>query len=384
VNCKSAYWERETDTGGTTESLMERLLTKSDGGMVGGIGDVRNSPTWPNSAIMRGFVDATWPDLAPGFGGNVSQRRLGDILDHGKLYLATQIGVAQPAGSISLQDYLDEIVLYHALGDPTQEMWTSNPHRIILPPFFELALEPNRLLVLYAQEGAEITALQKMGDGSVRPIGRGIVRNGVAELPFVETHLGAIVPRSLTLSASFANAVSVLLAGGSAPQPDLAIREINLTDSDVVTAGESLAGRLTIKVVNLGDATAPGTVDAAGSPKPEGGGYMIDLVLSADAAMPAGFASVPLPAGEAFVEDGLLQGGRVSRTQDVAAGGEVLMPVGAPISNDVGGVVPTQAPVDQPMLLCGRIDPGAAVAESNEDNNVTCIAVRVAPPIIIR
>jgi hypothetical protein len=380
VNCKSAYWDSETDGGGSTESLMEQLLLKSNGGMVGGIGDVRNSPTWPNSALLRGFVDATWPDLAPAFGSNTSKRRLGDILDHGKLYLATQVGVAQPAGDITLQDYTDEIVLYHAIGDPTQEMWTSNPYRIVLPLGFELAVRTDRLIVQYAQEGAEITALQLMGDGSVRPLARGPVRNGTAELPYIETNVGPFDPRSIILSASFPNAVSVLLQAGQVPQPDLVIRQLELGESTFVTTGEDLAGRLQIEVANIGDADAPGTVNADGSPKPAGTGYAIDAVLSADGAMPPGFATLPLPAGQAFAEDGLLQGGRVSRTQDVAAASEVLMPVGPPISNDVGGVIPLLAPPGN-MFLCARIDPGDAVAESNEDNNVTCIGVLVEPII---
>src|SRR6185295_310233 len=122
VNCKSGYFDSETDGGGSSESFMEQLLLKSGGGMVGGIGDVRNSPTWPNSAILRGFIDATWPNLAPAFGSSTPKFRLGDIMDHGKLYLATQIGVAQPAGAIALQDYTDEIILYHVFGDPTLEM----------------------------------------------------------------------------------------------------------------------------------------------------------------------------------------------------------------------------------------------------------------------
>lgn len=221
VNCKSGYWERETDGGGTSESFMEQLLMKSGGGMVGGIGDVRNSPTWPNSAILRGFVDATWPNLAPEFGGATPIRRLGDILDHGKLYLATQIGVAQPAGSVSLQDYTDEIILYHAFGDPTQEMWTSNPHRLILPLAFELATLPDRLVVQYDQEGAEITALQFMVEAPPQPLARGVVRNGVAELFYIQPQSEPPSPESIMLSASLPEAVSVLLQGSSNGEPDL-------------------------------------------------------------------------------------------------------------------------------------------------------------------
>lgn len=211
VNCKSAYWDSETDGGGSTESLMEQLLLKSNGGMVGGIGDVRNSPTWPNSALLRGFIDATWPNLASGFGDGTSKRRLGDILNHGKLYLATQIGVAQPAGDISVTDYTDEIILYHVIGDPTLEMWTGNPHRLKLSQEFVLTALAGALQVEYALDNAEITALLLQDDGSAVPVGRGTVRGGRAILPLVSPLLQQVDPKRLLLSASRNNAVSVEL-----------------------------------------------------------------------------------------------------------------------------------------------------------------------------
>ncbi|MBL8289981.1 MAG: hypothetical protein JNL85_18495 [Rubrivivax sp.] len=217
VNCKSAYWDSETDGGGSSESLMERLLTMSGGGMVGGIGDVRNSPTWPNSALLRGFIDATWPNLAAGFGDGTSKRRLGDILNHGKLYLGTQIGVAQPAGDISVTDYTDEIILYHVIGDPTLEMWTSNPHRLRLSDDFVLTVLAGALRVDYPHEGAEITALALQDDGSAVPVGRGVVRRGVATLAFVSPLLQQVDPARLILSASRDNAVSVPLRTNRTP-----------------------------------------------------------------------------------------------------------------------------------------------------------------------
>ncbi len=36
------------------------------------------------------------------------------------------------------------------------------------------------------------------------------------------------------------------------------------------------------------------------------------------------------------------------------------------------------------MFLCGRIDPGNEVAESNENNNVTCLVVTVLRSIDVR
>jgi hypothetical protein len=83
-----------------------------EGGAVGVIGDTRNSPTWANSALARGFFDATWPGVVPEGGAN-SIRGLGDILNYGKLYMAGQVGVAQTAGSVDQNSANTNLVLYH-------------------------------------------------------------------------------------------------------------------------------------------------------------------------------------------------------------------------------------------------------------------------------
>jgi len=369
VNCGTGFWDRESDNGDTTESLMERLLMLSTGGMVAGLGDNRNSPTWANSALTRGFYDALRPAIAPEFGSNTVYRRLGDILDHGKIYLLTQIGVAQPAGDVDVEMVFGEWVMWHAFGDPTAELWTSNPHRFILPLDFTLFLETSGLGVRYASDGATITAFQQVKDGLV-PIGRGTVIGGIARFPF-------FVPpdpqQPILLSASMQNAVSVLLTPGALP--DLVVDSLALT-STLLTTGQDLSGDLKVKVGNIGGSIALGTLKPDGTVRGAGIGYMVDLVLSSDMVVPPGFATVPLPAGVAYVEDGLLQGGRVSRTPDVAAGAHFDLPTGPPISSDVGGVIPLQAPVGD-IFLCARIDPGNAVVESNEANNVTCVRVKV-------
>lgn len=207
VNCASGNWDRETDGSGTSESFMEQLLMLQGGGMVGGLGDNRNSPTWANSALSRGFFDATWPELAPGFGGAASERRLGDILNHGKLYLLSQVGVAQTAGEIVLDGVIGQWIMWHAFGDPTLEMWTRNPYSVLLPLDFKLEPMSDRLRVQYPVDGAWLTALQLV-EGEPVPVGRARVEKGVGELLFfVQPN-----PRApILLSASLENAVSVVL-----------------------------------------------------------------------------------------------------------------------------------------------------------------------------
>ena len=213
VNCASGNWDRETDGGGTSESFMEQLLLRSGGGMVGGLGDNRNSPTWANSALTRGFYDATWTETAPGFGGGGSQRRLGDILNHGKMYLLSQIGVAQTAGDIVLDGVVGQWIMWHAFGDPTLEMWTGNPHRITLDPNLVVAVQQDRLQIRYPVEGATLTALQLVR-GEPVPVARGVVKQGGAELPFFVPPASGL---PIFYSASLENAVSVALKPAGPP-----------------------------------------------------------------------------------------------------------------------------------------------------------------------
>jgi len=377
VNCLSGYFDRETDYDPNVlnESFMEQLLLLDNGGMVGGLAANRKSPTWANNAMARGFYDATWLGVVPEFGDNVSQRRLGDILNHAKMYLLTQIGVDQTAGSISLEAAFGNLSLWHAFGDPTLEMWTSNPHWFSTVLAHTYDVGEDRLTVRYDRSGAIITALQETENGtSTVPVGRATVKNGTAIIPFFSRPLPGL---PINLSASFENAVSVQLR--AVPDgPDLVVEKIQL-DSVYLNPGTHLKDLLKIKVSNLGNDDAPGTVNPDGSVKVPPQGYMIDLVLSADAVVPEGFATSADVHGVIYKEDALLVRGRVSRTPDVPAMSSVILPTGLPISSDVDGIIPSQTPPGS-YYLCARIDPGEAVPEADEVNNLTCREIVVGNP----
>jgi hypothetical protein len=212
INCASGLFDNETldpnaqdwnyNTSVNNSYWAERIL-RMEGGAVGVIGDTRNSPTWANSALTRGLFDATWPGVVPE-GGAHSIRRLGDILNYGKFYLAGQVGVAQTAGSVDQNSANTDIVLYHVFGDPTLQMWTSNPWFIRLPKLYYIEkFNPSIWEVRYPLEGAVITLLQ---DGN--PVARATVRNGVALLPFLEQF---DVDKGYDLSASVPGGMSALL-----------------------------------------------------------------------------------------------------------------------------------------------------------------------------
>lgn len=186
VNCASGIFDNETaggvyDTTNGGVYFAERALRKADGGAIGILGDTRNSPTWANNALTRGFFDAVWPDTVPGHGGNTSHKRLGDILNWGKIYLFTQMNMAQTAGSISVGDMGYEYHIWHVIGDPTLEMWTKNPHKLVLSNKYRAAIQNNIETIHYAVDGATITKLEVSLDG-VKAIGRAEVVDGVAHM----------------------------------------------------------------------------------------------------------------------------------------------------------------------------------------------------------
>ncbi len=154
-------------------------------------------------------------------------------------------------------------------------------------------------------------------------------------------------PRSMVILAA------VACLGFYGCQPDL---EVNLTANGSYSVGEDVAGTVDAKVSNTGNAAAPGT-DA---------GYMVDLVLSQDNVVPVAAAAVPNPYN--FQEDMLLQGGRISNTDTLAASA-------TKVYSGHGGPIPPGTP--SPVFLCAVVDPLARVAEKNEANNTFCTQVDI-------
>lgn len=137
--------------------------------------------------------------------------------------------------------------------------------------------------------------------------------------------------------------------------PDL---EVRVRAPRTLAPGEALGPTALVRVRNRGTAPAPGA-------------YMIDLVLGSDRTAPEGFAAF----SPTYREDVLLRSGRVSSTRDLAPGG-----------NAEHRVADATIPADTPpgsYYLCARIDPGAAVTESDETNNVDCAPLRIEAPAVL-
>jgi hypothetical protein len=204
INCASGLFDNETrdpandsydyDTQVSQTYWAEDLLRRS-GGAVAIIGDTRNSPTWANSALARGLIDATWPGTVPE-GGNTRTRRMGKILNYGKLYLLGQVGVAQTAGSVSNNNAEGDVLMFHLLGDPTMKLWRQNPNTNTPPRSYTFrGGAGGSWLLNYNGDGATVTALQ--GNNT---LARGTVTAGSATLSFLAERAPA-TPVQFSLSA---------------------------------------------------------------------------------------------------------------------------------------------------------------------------------------
>jgi hypothetical protein len=234
ITCEAGLFDNETSGSTRLGSgvvpagvyFAEQMLREPDRGAVGVIAANRVSPTWANSILLRGLIDATWPDNDPAYGRGTSLRRLGDILSYGKQYMIANIGATygDPYSELKTSAALRDLFMYHILGDPTLEMWTAVPSFMRLvatvgfdftspsdedPPSGALApAAPTGMHVVYPLEGAVITAYQQDGDQWL-PLGRGAIAQQQVFLSFaVDAKPG--VP--IRLAASLPGSVSVPLA----------------------------------------------------------------------------------------------------------------------------------------------------------------------------
>jgi len=253
VNCASGFFDAPTANGdyGTSASqtyFAERILARTDGGAVGVLGDTRNSPSWPNSALLRGFMDAIYPDAIPTFGDSTPRRRLGDILNHGKLYLLTQVGAAGIGG----YDVQDELYLWHVLGDPMMKLRLSPPPLRISPvALTSVRLGIQAITALFSNaDGATVTAFQETDQGTIT-IGEGTVVNGTAQIPYGVTPVAG-VPIQFAVQAP--DATSVRLAPTTPLLSPLMLSDLVLSAA-AVAGGASVTGTVTLNAPASGRGT---------------------------------------------------------------------------------------------------------------------------------
>lgn len=170
-----------------------------------------------------------------------------------------------------------------------------------------------------------------------------------------------MLPEALVLAVAMTFIAVLPASAQKAKGPDLVVR---ISAPPTANAGDDIGASIHVQAANSGGAPAPGT---KGTLNPANG-YMIDVVLSTDGNVAAGFATY----SPNFAEDVLLQGGRISNTVDLAPGATHPYPS----LQGGNGKIPANTPTGG-YLVCARIDSGNKVAELNEANNVNCAKIRI-------
>ncbi len=118
ITCQTGWFDGH-------ECFAEHWIRHSTGGSCGILAATRNSYSGKNDRLIWGMMDAIWPGfttwcLDP-YGGSTPIYRMGDVKNYGMDYMATKYpGTARE----------ETIRLFHWFGDPTMEMWTSQPSQL--------------------------------------------------------------------------------------------------------------------------------------------------------------------------------------------------------------------------------------------------------------
>jgi hypothetical protein len=242
MNCSSAGFQFPGNP-----SFDERLMQREGGGAVAVIGDTDVSPTVQNDQLTVGFADAMFPQTVPTFGAAQPLRRVGEVLNAGKAYMASLAG---PTQQLTGQVYREHL-LWHLLGDPSMELRTATPaqfnlatftarfqHRTDNPPVGDPAF---RVRVASTQAGVDGT-LATLRHGT-EVIGRATMAGGVALITpsrrtdsaqlSVALERDGFIPQQLPVAAPVPNLTMTCPADVQVPAQDNA--QVNGTLSPAVS-----------------------------------------------------------------------------------------------------------------------------------------------------
>ena len=180
MNCETGWFDNETDdpihgTDYNEINFAEAWQRNSNGGAAGVVAATRASYGGYNDDLNKGFYDAIWPDFlpyspSPGPFSN-PQYRMGQVLNYGKLYMATIYG-----DGIYRQITFET---FHYFGDPTMEIWTARPRALTVSHAPVVLTSAPSLTVSVAQDGALVSLVK---DGEI--LGTAVSSGGSATITF--------------------------------------------------------------------------------------------------------------------------------------------------------------------------------------------------------
>jgi len=188
IACETGWFDGETDDFDTrnSECFCEELLGQRGGGAVGVFGSTRVSWSGHNEEIEKGFCDAIWPNLLA-YGDNVGNQPMGQVLNYGKTYYATQYTTDTTRRKAHFE-------MYHYFGDPTMRMWTAAPDSMTVTHPATYEDDTESLTITVSENDAAVTLVR---DGEL--IGSGESASGEVTFNFSPA-LDATAPIEVTAS----------------------------------------------------------------------------------------------------------------------------------------------------------------------------------------
>ncbi len=188
IACETGWFDGETDDFDTrnSECFCEELLRHRAGGAVGVFGSTRVSWSGHNEEIEKGFCDAIWPNFLA-YGDNVGNQPMGQVLNYGKAYYATQYTTDTTKRKAHFE-------MYHYFGDPTMRMWTSAPESMTVTHPATYQDTTDSLTITVSEDDATVTLFR-----DAELIALGETASGEAAFDFSPA-LDATAPIEVTVS----------------------------------------------------------------------------------------------------------------------------------------------------------------------------------------
>jgi hypothetical protein len=143
INCLTGQFDQNTN-----ESFAEKNL-RMQGTAPSLIAASRVSSSTLNNDLEKALFDATFGGVIPTFPSGTASypitfNRLGDVLNYSKSYL--------PISASGSPEYIkDHFEIYHVIGDPTIELWTTAPRSVSVKAALKIALKRKVLDIMLSE-----------------------------------------------------------------------------------------------------------------------------------------------------------------------------------------------------------------------------------------
>lgn len=147
--CRTGWYDHETDEDAPNETFpneesFAEVMLRMDGGAVAVVAASRNCRGHATEDMAKAFIDGIWGGMLPTFPSADSMatkfegsKRLGDVLNFAKFYIAEKYGDPDdPSQDFGISQVMFEV--FHLFGDPTMELANSPWPSTVRLPFYKL------------------------------------------------------------------------------------------------------------------------------------------------------------------------------------------------------------------------------------------------------